>query len=83
MSFIICDIRTINCFQMIKLILILIYVQLGHSLPGGAPDSVCTSMMPRHHDVAPKQCQSKYIIQSERSDYNTNEIIRSNLKIIF
>jgi hypothetical protein len=64
---------------MIKFILFFICIQLGYSYPEGAPDSVCTSMMPGH-DIVPKQCQSKYIIQSEKSEYNANEIIRSRIK---
>jgi hypothetical protein len=64
---------------MIKLLFFLIYIKLGCSYPQGAPNSVCTSMMPQH-DVVPKQCQSKYIIQSEKSEYNPNEIIRSKMK---
>lgn len=63
---------------MIKFILILICVQLGHSYPEGAPNTVCTSMIPQH-DVVPQQCQSKYIIESDKTQYNTNEIIRSNI----
>jgi hypothetical protein len=63
---------------MIKLILILICVKLGHSYPEGAPNSVCISMMPQH-DVVPQQCQPKYIIQSDKTQYNPNEIIRSNV----
>jgi hypothetical protein len=64
---------------MIKLILFLICIKFGYGYPEGAPTSICTSMMP-HHDVVSKQCESKYIIQSEKSEYNTNEIIRSKIK---
>jgi hypothetical protein len=64
---------------MIKFILFLICVKLGYSYPNGAPISVCNSMIPGH-DVEPKQCQSKYIIQSSKSEYNSNEIIRSKIK---
>ncbi len=64
---------------MIKLILFLICIKFGYSYPEGAPTGVCTSMMP-DHDVVPKQCESKYIIQSENSEYNTNEIIPSKIK---
>jgi len=64
---------------MIKFILVLICIKLGSSYPNGAPISVCTSMIP-NHDVVPQQCQSKYAIQSAKSEYNSNEIIRSKIK---
>ena len=68
---------------MIKFLLFVICIKLGYSYPEGAPDIVCDSMMP-NHDVPPQQCQSKYIIQSDKSEYNINETIRSNNKnIIF
>jgi hypothetical protein len=64
---------------MIKFLLFLICIKLGYSYPEGAPHSECTSMMPQH-DVTPKECSSKYVIQSDKSKYNANEIIRSNNK---
>ncbi|UJR28575.1 hypothetical protein I4U23_009808 [Adineta vaga] len=60
---------------MIKFILLLICIKYGYSHPDGAPDSVCDTMMP-HHNVAPKQCETKYIIQSDKSVYYPNDIIR-------
>ena len=63
---------------MFKFILILICITLGYSHPDGAPNIACSSMMPQH-DIVPKQCQSKYIIQSDKTEYNTNEIIRSKI----
>jgi len=64
---------------MIKFIFFLIFIKLANGYPSGAPSSVCISMMPEH-DVAPKQCQSKYTIQSEKPEYDTNDIIRSKIK---
>ena len=64
-------------FQMIKSILILfLYFQIGSSYPDGAPERVCNSMMP-YHDVTPQQCHSKYVIQSNKPDFETNDIIQS------
>lgn len=64
---------------MIKFILFLICIKFGHGYPEGAPSSVCISMMPQH-DVTPKPCQSKYIIRSDKSEYDTNDRIRSKIK---
>ncbi|CAF1163143.1 unnamed protein product [Rotaria sp. Silwood1] len=64
---------------MIKFILILVCIKLGYSYPEDAPNSACTSMM-LHHDVVPKQCQPKYIIQSDTSEYDINDIIRITVR---
>ncbi|CAF3082951.1 unnamed protein product [Rotaria sp. Silwood2] len=64
---------------MIKFILIVACIKLGYSYPEDAQNNVCTSMMPRH-DAVPKQCQSRYIIQSETSEYNINDIIRITVR---
>lgn len=63
---------------MIKLFLILIVINLGYGYPDGAPNDACMSMMPGHN-IAPKQCQPKYIIEPEKYEYDTNGIIRSNI----
>ncbi|CAF3697979.1 unnamed protein product [Rotaria sordida] len=64
---------------MLKFILILICIKLGYSYPEDAPNSTCITMM-LYHNVVPKQCQSKYIIQSETSEYNINDIIRITVR---
>ncbi|CAF4463078.1 unnamed protein product [Rotaria socialis] len=64
--------------QMIKFIFILISIKLAYGYPDGAPNSICTVML-SHHDVSPKICQPKYIIQSDTSEYDINQILRSNI----
>lgn len=61
---------------MIKFILILICIQLSHGYSEGTPNSACTRMTPEH-DVIPKKCQPKYFIQSDKFEYDVNDIIRS------
>ena len=64
-------------FQMIRWIFFFsISIQLAYGFPDGAPSSACISMMPQH-DVSPKQCQVKYIIEADKSEYNPQDTIRS------
>ncbi|CAF3848926.1 unnamed protein product [Rotaria magnacalcarata] len=64
---------------MIKFIFILISIKLAYGYPDDAPNSICTVMLP-HHDVSPKICQPKYIIQSDTSEYDINQIIRITVR---
>lgn len=70
--------KSLDYFQMIKLILFSILIELANGFPDGAPNSVCMSMMPQH-DVASKECQLKYVIQSDKSEYSPGDIIRSRI----
>lgn len=55
---------------------LLIYIKYGYNYPTGAPDDACTTMMPGH-GVNSQTCSSKYTIQTDKTQYYTNETIRS------
>ncbi|CAF4085300.1 unnamed protein product [Adineta steineri] len=61
------------------IVLLSICIKYGYSYPEGAPQSVCNTMMP-NHDIPIQQCQPKYIIQSDKSEYNTNDIVRITVR---
>ena len=73
-----CNIEYVNCFQMIKLILIFICVKLGHGWPSSAPPSACDTMMPEH-GVLPQNTTPPYYIKSSASVYGGDDI-NGNIK---
>ena len=64
---------------MIRFLLVLICINYGYGYPEGAPTEICDTMMPNHH-VAPKQCENKYIIETDKSEYYPDDVVRSNDK---
>jgi hypothetical protein len=65
-----------NSFVYQVFFFILIYIKSVHNYPTGAPALACATMTPGH-GVSSQQCSSKYIIQSDKSQYNTNETVSS------
>lgn len=61
---------------MLKFAVFLLCIQLGYGYPEGAPGSACDSMMPEH-GVLSQQCQANYLIQAEKTEFNGNDVIRS------
>lgn len=59
----------------IVILLILIKYVSSHSM--GAPNTVCDSMTPGHTGVSSQACSSNYTIQSDKSQYYSNETVRS------
>ncbi len=65
-----------NLFIYQLIFFILIYIQSTHNYPNGAPSGACPTMVPGH-GVNSQQCSTKYIIQSDKSQYYTNDTILS------
>ena len=61
---------------MFKIILILVCVTYGEGYSNGAMNNLCTSISSQHN-VIPERCKFNYIIHSETSEYNANDLIRS------
>ena len=69
-----------NSFIYQILFIVLIFVQHGESRSNDIPISSCQTMNPEHRTISSQPCSSKYIIQSDKSEFYTNETVRSKCK---
>jgi hypothetical protein len=61
------------------LFFIVIYIKSTYHYPTGAPNSACATMTPQH-GVSSQACSANYIIQSDKTQYYTNDTIHSKYK---
>jgi hypothetical protein len=61
------------------LFFVLIYIKSTYHYPTGAPTQACTTMIPGHN-VSSQACSANYIIQADKTQYYTNDTVRSKYK---
>jgi len=60
----------------LSIVILLILIKYAGSRGTGAPNTACDSMTPGH-DVSSQTCSSSYVIQSDKSQYYSNETVLS------
>ena len=61
---------------MIKSLIVLLWISLVYGFETGVPEGACNSMTP-DHGVALQKCHPNYIMESDKTDFNPGESIRS------
>ena len=65
-----------NSFIYQCLWILLIYTKPVYNYSTGAPIDACGTMAPGHIGVQSQPCTTNYLIQSNATEYGTNDLIR-------
>lgn len=60
-----------------SILILLILFNYANTSPDGAPAGACSSMTPGHINVFSQACSSNYIIQADKTEYYSNDTVRS------